>query len=65
MSADEKISADEESRRARYEALHRFAKETAEEADRLPDWKKPELSGLVQESSSVVGNSGKTPDPND
>jgi hypothetical protein len=59
------MSADEESASARYESFYRFLKETAEEADRLPDWKKPELSGVVQESSSVVGNSGKTTVPND
>lgn len=27
-----------------YEAFYRFARETAERADRLPEWKKPEAA---------------------
>jgi hypothetical protein len=59
------MSADEESSSARYEALYRFAKETAAKGNSLPDWKKPETGAVVRESSPVVANSAKTTVPSD
>ena len=35
------MSAEEEQART-YESFYRFAREMADRADRLPDWKKPE-----------------------
>jgi hypothetical protein len=51
------MSADEESRPQSYESMYRFAKEVADEAASLPDWKKIDTRN-VKESGSQPNETG-------